>query len=94
MKNLALAIALTLPLAACGYTGTVTTVPIQVTKFVTPRIPPALFKCIGPAIPEGKKLTDKQVARLLIEYERSQGRCEANMDAIQRIILETEKSVN
>lgn len=87
MKNLIFASILFL--AACSTPN----VPIRSVEYQAPRVPESFFVCERPEVQEGR-LTDIQVATLLLTYEENISNCRSNMNAIRTFLTEQNNREN
>jgi hypothetical protein len=59
---------------------------VQVTKPVVVDIPEAFYRCDSVKLPDYRKLTDRQVAMLLVAFSRENDRCRRNLEAIRKLV--------
>lgn len=75
---------LLLSIAACAApSATVVT-----TRMSIPTLSPSLFECPTVVYPDETRLTDRQVATLLLEQAEALSICRTNMRAIRRVLTE------
>lgn len=91
MKGIMVAGALALALAGCGPEQG----PVLISKqFVVPDVPSALYNCpIIRNYPEVARLTDRQVAQLIVELQRNNTTCKNSMEAIRSFLVRAKVTV-
>lgn len=89
ISTLTLTAAFMMIVAGC----TTTRPPVLVPKNVVVEIPSDLLRCARVRYPAFDKLTDKQVARLLVQMDSIIKQCRLNMDAIKKFQDEAKRRV-
>lgn len=67
--------------------------PIVIPKLVQVKIPPELLKCPGVDWPKSETLTDKQVARLLVQLSSALETCRVSITKIKQWQVEVERQL-
>lgn len=81
---------LTLSGASCTPKGSV---PIIVHEQVLVEIPADFLVCAQVNYPNWQTLTDKQVAKLLVELSSANAKCHLNMESIKKLQVEVKKRI-
>lgn len=68
--------------------------PIQVQKLVATKIPPELLKCPGVDWPKSETLTDKQVAKLLVQLNSAYKTCKISIESIKKWEVEVARELS
>lgn len=76
-------------LAACQTTDPVVTK----TEFQVVKPDPSMYNCPSVRLPNTEKLTDVQVAKLLVTLYKNNRACKNSIDAIQKFLDDSESSL-
>lgn len=91
MRGMRNAIVLGATIIALSGCQTTRSVPIVVPKNVAIDIPESLMRCVRVKYPNADTLTDKQVARLIVQMDSALRECVRNMDGIREFQARVKK---